>query len=237
MNTKSLVYTNNNNKRHKLNLNMFLMLYSFAWWIESIVRFNYENKRWPVMFTHWTTTLQLIYLVIVYFKIIIIDTYSLGILSKVVTTSTSIVTLLFWLLIVPSKYKKDPDYKIQLGEIHSHGINLIICFIHLISNLYKNNQQLVVEDESIEKNNLFKEYLISLLVLELYLFSYFLFTYVYWLFDKTKNIIYQEINFNNLDKTFRLLMSIFLLKAPFLTFIFYLIELTLTKFLFIFKIK
>lgn len=229
--TKTLKYSKS--KRFNLTLNMFLMFYSFAWWIESIVRFNYENKRWPIMFTHWTTTLQLVYLIVINFNILINDTYSLGIFNKVVTTSTSIVTLLYWLLIVPSKYKKDPDYKMQLGEIHAHGINLVICFIHLINNLRSNNQLLDEREEGIGVSyNLFKEYLVSLLVLELYLVSYFLFSYFYWLFDKTKNIIYQEINFKNLDKTFRLLISIFLIIAPFLTFLFYLIELVLIRILF-----
>lgn len=250
-----------------------VLVYMLLWWFESMIRFNRLNKIWLIMFTHWTTSMQIVDLFYKFYlhkkiiqqkqmienerkkneikttdnnqqiddkekknsKIIIINksikyAEEQSVLTKLTFSSTILITLLFWVLVYPIKLKRDPNYVIELGEIHAHGINLLVCIIEIIYFFLLNKQNL--HNERFQLNISLKSYKKAFICLQFYILSYCSFSYIYWLFDKKNNVIYDSLNFNNPKKAFLITGLIFFILSPLFTFLSFLVEFLL-KHLFI----
>ena len=108
-----------------------VLIYMLFWWFESMIRFYRLNKIWPIMFTHWTTTMQIIDLLYKYFKNKK-QQQQLSTLTKLTLTSSILVTVLFWVLVLPAKKRHDPTFQVTIGEVHAHGVNLLVCVLEII---------------------------------------------------------------------------------------------------------
>ena len=120
---------------HMFRYRLVIFIYMSFWWLESMVRFYKLNKIWPIMFTHWTTTMQIIDLLhklLKYTKTVKVVQEQQSVLSRLTLSSSILVTTLFWILVLPSKQRIDPTYEITIGEIHAHGVNLLVSIFEII---------------------------------------------------------------------------------------------------------
>jgi hypothetical protein len=215
-------------------INSYLYLYRFIvliymlfWWFESIIRFYHLNKIWPIMFTHWTTTMQIVDLLHKFFRYRVENFETVrqngqSILSKLTFSSSLLVTILFWLLVLPSKYRNDPNYIVTIGEVHAHGVNLFVCFLEIVYFFLINFQKL--NNKRFYLNFKLINYKKAFLGLQIYILCYFLFAFLYWLFDKEKNVIYDSMNFNKPKSAVIISTFIFFIVSPLFIFLTFFVE-------------
>ena len=199
-----------------------VLIYMLFWWFESMIRFYRLNKIWPIMFTHWTTTMQIIDLLYKYFKNKK-QQQQLSTLTKLTLTSSILVTVLFWVLVLPAKKRHDPTFQVTIGEVHAHGVNLLVCVLEIIYFFLINFKQLKT-NLNFYLNLKFSNYKNTFIGLQIYITVYFLFAIGYWLLDKEKNVIYEAINFNNPKNAIFISSFIFFIISPFFIFLAFLIE-------------
>ena len=145
-----------------------------------------------------------------------------SLLSKLTLVTSILVTILFWLLVLPEKKRNDPTYEITIGEIHAHGINLLVSIIEIIYFFLLNFDKLK-EKSFYLKFTLF-DFKNCFISLQIYILSYFSFSFIYWLFDRKKNVIYDALNFNNPKNALLISSCIFFIIAPLFIFLSFLLE-------------
>ena len=197
---------------------LIILIYMVFWWLESMKRFYELNKIWPIMFTHWTTSMQIIDLFHKYLKHKSwlktgkVEQEQQSVLSKLTFASSILVTVLFWLLVLPAKKRLDPKYEITIGEVHAHGINVLVCVFENFYFFLLNFNKLT--EKSFYSNLKLINYKKPFIGLQVYISSYFLFSFIYWLFDKKNNIVYEAMNFNNPKNAIFISSFIFFIISP-----------------------